>query len=56
MSTSADRPPYFHALAAFVCKRNRLYRIYVRADELLFIWAGNGSEGTAGAQSGVEFS
>lgn len=44
-------PPYFHALAVFACKRNRLYRIYVRPDELVFIWAGSGMEGMAGAHA-----
>lgn len=44
-----SRPPYFHALATFFCKSNRLYRIYVRPDELVFIWAGKGGEGTAGS-------
>ena len=42
---------YFHALACFFCKRNRLYRIFIRPDELVFIWAGNGSEGLAGARA-----
>lgn len=46
-----SRPPYFHALATFFCKSNRLYRIYVRPDELVFIWAGKGGEGTAGADA-----
>lgn len=45
--------PYFHALAVFACKSNRLYRIYVRPDELLFIWAGSGMDGVAGAQAGA---
>jgi hypothetical protein len=44
--------PYFHALAVFICKRNRLYRIYVCPDELVFIWAGAGAEGMAGAEFG----
>jgi hypothetical protein len=47
-----ESPPYFHALAAFVCKSNRLYRIYVRPDELVCIWAGSGMEGVAGAHAG----
>src|SRR6516165_8677968 len=51
MTPSVDTPPYFHALAVFVCKRNRLYRIYIRADELLCIWAGNGTEGLAGVRT-----
>jgi hypothetical protein len=38
-------------LAVFVCRRNRFYRIYIRADELLCIWAGDGSEGMAGARA-----
>lgn len=42
---------YFHALACFYCKRNRFYRIFIRPDELVFIWAGNGSEGLAGARA-----
>lgn len=47
-SEDRDEPAFFHALAAFKCKRNRLYRIYVLPDELIFIWAGSGSEGMAG--------
>lgn len=43
--------PSFHALAAFACKANRLYRIHVRHHELVFIWAGRGSEGLRGAQA-----
>jgi len=42
---------YFHALACFYCKRNRFYRIFIRPDELVFIWAGSGSEGLAGARA-----
>lgn len=42
---------YFHALACFYCKRNRFYRIFIRPDELIFIWAGSGSEGVAGART-----
>jgi hypothetical protein len=42
---------YFHALACFYCKRNRYYRIFIRPDELIFIWAGSGSEGLAGARA-----
>ncbi|MFO0817111.1 MAG: hypothetical protein U1A77_04150 [Pirellulales bacterium] len=48
MSTSTDSPPFFHALAVFFCKRNRLYRIYICPDELVFVWAGKGAEGLAG--------
>ncbi|HEU4670115.1 MAG TPA: hypothetical protein VFR91_05385 [Dyella sp.] len=43
--------PYFHAVAAFACKANRLYRIYVRRQELVFIWAGKGGEGLGGARA-----
>jgi hypothetical protein len=46
-----ESPPFFHALAVFACKSNRLYRIYVRPDELVFIWAGAGMEGVAGARA-----
>jgi hypothetical protein len=50
--------PFFTALAAFGCKTNRLYRIYIRADELVFIWAGSGYElamaGHAGGAAGVQ--
>jgi hypothetical protein len=42
---------YFHSLACFYCKRNRYYRIFIRSDELVFIWAGSGSEGLAGARA-----
>ena len=42
---------YFHALACFFCQSNRLYRIFIHSDELVFIWAGNGSEGLAGARA-----
>jgi hypothetical protein len=48
-----EPPPYFHALAAFACKPNRLYRIYVRPDELVAIWAGSGMEGVVGSQAGA---
>src|SRR5262245_54506124 len=41
MAAGKNTPPYFHGLAGFVCKRNRLYRVYVRPDELTFIWAGD---------------
>jgi len=41
MPSTKDTPPYFHGLAGFACKRNRLYRVYVRPDELIFIWAGD---------------
>jgi hypothetical protein len=46
-----DTLPYFHALAVFACKTNRLYRIYLRPNELVFIWAGKGGEGLAGARA-----
>ena len=46
-----ESPPYFHALAVFACKGNRRYRIYVRPSELVFIWAGSGMEGVAGARA-----
>jgi hypothetical protein len=42
---------YFHALAVFACRANRLYRIYLRPHELVFIWAGKGGEGLAGARA-----
>lgn len=45
-----EEVPYFHALATFACKANRLYRIYVGRHELVFIWAGKGGEGMAGAR------
>lgn len=38
-------------MAVFACKPNRLYRIYVRPSELIFIWAGKGAEGVAGARA-----
>jgi len=46
-----DNTPFFHAMAVFACKANRLYRIYVRPNELVFIWAGKGGEGLAGARA-----
>ena len=46
---------YFHALACFYCKRNRFYRIFIRPDELVFIWAGSGSEGLAGVRALAAF-
>jgi hypothetical protein len=46
-----DNIPHFHALAVFACKGNRLYRIYLRSNELVFIWAGKGGEGLAGARA-----
>jgi hypothetical protein len=42
--------PYFYAKAAFACKANRFYRVYVRRQELVFIWAGKSGEGLAGAR------
>jgi hypothetical protein len=51
MAEPTDPTPYFHALAVFACKSNRLYRVYVRHDELVFIWAGSGTEGMLGAQA-----
>jgi len=46
---SLPTPPNFYGLATFCCKANRLYRIYLRPDEMIFIWAGKGGEGVAGA-------
>jgi len=46
-----EKHPYFHALAVFACKRNRLYRVYVLPNELIFIWAGSGSEGLQGMRA-----
>ena len=47
-----DEIPFFHAQAAFRCKPNRVYRIYVCPTELAFIWVGRGLEGVAGAAVG----
>jgi len=44
-----ESAPYFHAIAVFKCRKNRLYRIYLRPHDLVFVWAGNGGEGFAGA-------
>ncbi len=44
MNRSADEAPYFHAIAAFIFRPNRLYRVYVRSDELVFIYIGSGGE------------
>ena len=46
-----ENPPFFYALATFACKANRLYRIYLLPNELIFIWAGAGGEGQAGARA-----
>jgi hypothetical protein len=48
---ATDTTPYFHALAVFACKSNRFYRVYVRPDELVFVWAGSGTEGMIGAKA-----
>lgn len=40
----------FHALAAFACKSNRLYRVYAQLHQLIFIRSGSGSEGLTGAR------
>jgi len=53
MSTSVQTIPHFQGLAAFVCKPNRLYRVYILPDELVFIWSGSGMEGMAGAHAGT---
>ncbi|HEX4343797.1 MAG TPA: hypothetical protein VH255_10415 [Verrucomicrobiae bacterium] len=49
--TTAKTETYFHALGCFYCKRNRFYRIFIRTDELIFIWAGFGGEGLAAARA-----
>ena len=46
-----EKTPYFHALAVFACKANRLYRVYVRPEDLVFIWADAGTEGLRGVQA-----
>lgn len=46
---SLHTPPSFYGLATFCCKANRLYRVYLLPDEMVFIWAGKGGEGVAGA-------
>lgn len=51
MSDVVTSDTYFDALACFYCKRNRLYRIFLCPDELVFIWAGVGLEGVAGARA-----
>jgi hypothetical protein len=51
MAEAVQTIPYFHGLAVFACKANRLYRVYVRPEELVFIWAGSGSEGLKGVQA-----
>ena len=51
MAGPVESTPYSHALAVFACKSNRLYRIYIRPEELVFIWAGSGAEGMHGAQA-----
>lgn len=45
----AALPLFFHALATFSCKANRLYRVYLLPQEWVFVWAGKGGEGAAGA-------
>ncbi len=51
MASRKEPLPYFHALAVFACKGNRLYRVDVRPDEPVCIWAGSGMEGVAGARA-----
>jgi hypothetical protein len=51
MADSVETIPCFHAMAVFACKGNRFYRVYVRPDELVFIWAGSVGEGLAGIQA-----
>jgi hypothetical protein len=46
-------PPFFHAEASYACKLNRLYRVYVRPDELVLIWAGGADDLKRGLQAGT---
>jgi hypothetical protein len=49
------KPPYFIAHAYYTWRPNRYYRVYVRSDDFVFIWAGGAGELTAGmaAQGGA---
>jgi hypothetical protein len=48
-----SQPPYFQARATFVFRRNRLYRVYVRPGELLFLDAGPEPQPHLAAAAGV---
>lgn len=41
MTETHRTPPYFHAKATYLWRKNRFYRVYVRPDELWFIEAGS---------------
>lgn len=40
----AEAPPYFMALACMTWSTNRLYRLYHKPGELIFVWAGSGDD------------
>lgn len=49
--TKLEPETYFEAMAVFIFRKYRRYRIFLRSDELVFIWAGSGGEGLAGARA-----
>ena len=44
MSTIPEQPPYFEGVIPFHWKPNRMYRVYVLPQELVFIYVGSGGE------------
>jgi hypothetical protein len=48
VTKGAKKPPFFQGLAVFTWSGNRHYRVYVRPDELVFIYVGSGGEMSAG--------
>jgi hypothetical protein len=53
--TEQERPPsFFHGRATHAFRRNRFYRIYLRAGELLFIQAGPGSADAIAMQAAIQ--
>ncbi|HYT88633.1 MAG TPA: hypothetical protein VEL76_07980 [Gemmataceae bacterium] len=54
LAPSGPALPSFLGIAPFTWRPNRLYRVYVLPQELVFLWAGAGAEATAiGAQFGL---
>lgn len=53
LALSQEQVPHFTAMAVFPCKKNRLYRVYVRPDELVCIWAGSGDASAVAQHVGI---